>query len=38
MKGFPSPYGDMVLKWNIINAMQSEGYSFPSPYGDMVLK
>ena len=34
---FPSPYGDMVLKF-----LCSHGWEpvvlFPSPYGDMVLK
>ena len=35
---FPSPYGDMVLKFRFTVAFPRPYNPFPSPYGDMVLK
>ena len=34
---FPSPYGDMVLKYTQYGCIKYNSM-FPSPYGDMVLK
>ena len=38
MKMFPSPCGDMVLKFSNSDAIREVLSLFPSPYGDMVLK
>ena len=35
---FPSPYGDMVLKFETRMDDTAMKKRFPSPYGDMVLK
>ena len=37
-EGFPSPYGDMVLKFYLARKIRVRTRMFPSPYGDMVLK
>ena len=35
---FPSPCGDMVLKFNVSAVVDAGLSEFPSPCGDMVLK
>ena len=35
---FPSPCGDVVLKWEAIKSVGEVIRQFPSPCGDVVLK
>ena len=35
---FPSPYGDVVLKFSWMELFRNSYPEFPSPYGDVFLK